>query len=39
LLCYAWIKSQNPRWEGGKYMPMAVKLTSEGYGVAEEQMR
>ncbi|WP_352400412.1 SoxR reducing system RseC family protein [Anaerotignum sp.] len=39
LLCYGWIKSQNPRWEGGKYMPMAVKLTSEGYGVAEEQMR
>lgn len=38
LGCYAWIKSQNTRWEGGKYMPMAVRLTTEGYGVANEQM-
>lgn len=35
LLCYGWIKSQNPRWEGGRYMPMAVRLTTEGYGVTE----
>ncbi|KXL51677.1 positive regulator of sigma(E), RseC/MucC [Anaerotignum neopropionicum] len=33
LSCYAWIKSQNPRWEGGKYLPLAVRLTSEGYEV------
>lgn len=33
LICYAWIRSQNPRWEGGKYLPLAVRLTSEGYGV------
>ncbi len=33
LICYAWIKSQNPRWEGGKYLPLAVRLTSEGYEV------
>lgn len=32
LISYAWIKSQNPRWEGGKYLPLAVRLTSEGYG-------
>lgn len=32
LICYAWIKSQNPKWEGGKYLPLAVRLTSEGYG-------
>ncbi|MDD3394033.1 MAG: hypothetical protein EOM28_00720 [Clostridia bacterium] len=35
LMCYAWIKSQNPKWEGGKYLPLAVRLTSEGYGTAE----
>lgn len=39
LGCYTWIKGQNPRWEGGKYMPMAVRLTTEGYGVEEEQMQ
>lgn len=33
LICYAWIKSQNPRWEAGKYLPLAVRLTTEGYGV------
>lgn len=35
LMCYAWIKSQNPKWEGGKYLPLAVRLASEGYGTAE----
>ncbi|WMI81752.1 SoxR reducing system RseC family protein [Anaerotignum sp. MB30-C6] len=35
LACYAWIRSQNARWEAGRYMPMAVRLTTEGYGVTE----
>ena len=33
LACYGWIKSQNARWEKGKYTPMAVKLSMEGYEV------
>ncbi len=31
FLAYFWLKSQNPRWEKGKYRPMAVRLTTEGY--------
>ncbi len=31
LICYGWIKSQNSRWEAGSYLPLAVRLTSEGY--------
>ena len=30
FLCYKWIKSQNPRWENGKYRPLAVSLAEEG---------
>ena len=30
LICYAWIKSQNHRWEAGGYLPLAVRLTAEG---------
>lgn len=37
LLCYAWMKTQNPKWEGGKYLPLAVKLTTEGYAVEQAQ--
>lgn len=35
LICYGWIRSQNARWEAGRYLPMAVRLTTEGYGVTE----
>lgn len=37
FLCYAWMKKQNPRWESGKFVPMAVKLAPEGYTGDEEQ--
>lgn len=30
FICYMWIKSQNPRWESGKYRPLAVSLAEEG---------
>lgn len=30
FLCYLWIRSQNPRWESGKYRPLAVSLAEEG---------
>ena len=29
LLAFAWIKSQNPRWESGKYRPFASKIVEE----------
>ena len=29
VLCLAWIKSQNPRWESGKYRPLATKIVEE----------
>lgn len=29
LLAFAWIKSQNPRWESGKYRPLASKIVEE----------
>ncbi|MBR4014946.1 MAG: SoxR reducing system RseC family protein [Anaerotignum sp.] len=29
FLCYLWIKSQNARWESGKYRPLAVSLAEE----------
>lgn len=29
FLCYLWIRSQNPRWESGKYRPLAVSLAEE----------
>ena len=28
-LCLAWIKSQNSRWESGKYRPLATKIVEE----------
>lgn len=28
-LCLAWIKSQNPRWESGKYRPLATKIVED----------
>lgn len=28
-ICYAVIHSQNKRWESGKYLPMATRLTTE----------
>lgn len=29
FLCYTWIRSQNPRWESGKYRPLAVSLAED----------
>jgi len=29
LLAFLWIKSQNPRWESGKYRPLATKVVEE----------
>ncbi|WP_317854327.1 SoxR reducing system RseC family protein [Chakrabartyella piscis] len=29
LVSYGWIKSQTARWEAGKYIPMALHLTTE----------
>ena len=29
LLVFAWIRSQNPRWESGKYRPLASKIVEE----------
>ena len=29
LIVFAWIKSQNPRWESGKYRPFASKIVEE----------
>ena len=29
LIAMLWIKSQNPRWESGKYRPMATKIVEE----------
>jgi len=32
LLCYTWIRSQNKRWENGRYLPLAVRLAAtEGF--------
>ena len=28
-LCLAWIRSQNRRWESGKYRPLATKIVEE----------
>ena len=29
LIAMLWIKSQNPRWESGKYRPLATKIVEE----------
>lgn len=29
VICMLWIKSQNPRWESGKYRPLATKVVEE----------
>lgn len=31
LGAYGWIRSQNDRWETGKYTPLAISLAPEGY--------
>lgn len=31
LLSYAWIKSQNARWEAGRYTPLAMRLTTPDF--------
>lgn len=36
FLAYAWIRSKNPTWENGKYLPLAVRLTTEGEGDFEQ---
>lgn len=32
LLAYFWIKSQNARWESGKYRPLATRIAEEEDG-------
>ena len=29
VIAMLWIKSQNPRWESGKYRPLATKVVEE----------